>query len=279
MALAMFALVVVLVLRKAEAQVKESLRGLGHQIAQLDGLSPHSAPRKLTMNGLEFGVVTAATSMGVSESLNRFQSLCRTVAQVDFSATVRRRLEEKVTVAPPEPKGVIRQDGEEEGFLACLDLGAGVTEDSLLLHLVEFGKTGNLQALGQLRYALARRSEGVTTLLMLWTEGDAKLTELFPKIGDAPGRDLWELPRPKDSRRILSAFEGTRSNGLASYEITNQLKRVVVDGYRASLREQGWHLDEAKNGTLIAEKAGRTVLVRTNERRAGRVVMSFLDLG
>ena len=148
-----------------------------------------------------------------------------------------------------------------------------------MARLADFGKTGRLSSLGQFRYALARRHEGSTTLLLLWTEGDAKLAELFPKTGDAPGRDLPDLPRPKGGQRLLSAFEQGMPFGFVTYHLDGKTGKTVVGGYMALLAASGWNHSRLDHDTFLAEKSGRRVLVRVGERGAGRVVVSLSDLG
>jgi hypothetical protein len=284
LALLMLGIASAWMLHKAQAALHESMRGFGDRAANLLGMFPHSAARKLVLNGLEIGVVTVATPLSVSDALDRFQSVCRTLAQVDLPTTVRQKLEQSASLEAPSNAanllgGVIREDAAREGFLACLDLGPSVTGEALLGHLIDFGKTQNLSSLGQLRYALARRQAGTTTLLLLWTEGDAKLAELFPQTGDAPGRDLVEVPRPKDARRILAAFEQGAPYGLTTYRVEGQTTTAVIDAYEATLRERGWRRQFAKQGTLLFEKSGRRLLVRANARGALSVVVSLSDLG
>lgn len=277
--LVMLAIATTMTVHQAQAQFMESLNGLGQQIAAIGGFSPNSAPRKLFVNGLEFTVLTVSTPLGVTDALNRFQGLCHSVANVDLPETVRAQLGASEKASPLNNAGVVRQDAENEGFLACLDVGTGTTGEGLLDHLVEFSKTQNLRSLGHLRYAMARRGKETTTLVVLWTEGDAKLGELFPKNADAPGRDLVGLPRPSQGRRLLSAFEQGKPFGIAAYRIEGQGKAAVLASYKASLGEQGWRLLELKNHLTVAEKDGKRVLVQVTEKRSGVVFVNISDLG
>lgn len=275
----MLGAVTALTLHRAQAQLKESLSGLGQQIIQLDGFLPHSAPRKLFVNGLEFNVETVGTPLGVTDALNRFQGLCHSVGQVDLPVAVRQKLESGSTDSPLAGAGVIRQDADNEGYVGCLDVGAHLNGEGLLAHLVEFGKTQNLRSIGQLRYAMARRHEGTTTLVVLWTEGDTKLSEMFPKNADVPGRDLDGIPRPTEGRRLLSAFEHAMPYGIAAYRIEGLSKVTVLANYKAQLRQLGWKLHDVGSRLTQAEKDGRRVLLRVTEKRLGAVILTVSDLG
>jgi hypothetical protein len=279
LALAILGVVVALTLRRAEARLLESLRGFGDQIAKLQGLTPHTAPRKLVVNGFELHVMTAGTSLSVSEALDRFQSVCRSFEQLDLPAEVKRQLADAAPSGSISPKGVMRRESREEGVLACLDMGDGLDRDGLLARLTLFAKTQNLRDLGQLRFALARRSAERTTLIMFWSEGDAKLNEMFPANADAPGSDLRDLPRPERSMRTLSAFEAGAPYGIAFYSVSGQPRAAVEHAFKAKLTDRGWTVRPAKNHTLVAMQHGRTVLVQLWESAQQRVVVALSDLG
>lgn len=265
--------------RQAEAKIAESLRGFGDELAKLHSLSVHSAPRRLNVNGLELHVVTASTALDVTEALDRFQATCRSVGQIDMPATLRQQLEDGQTGQRTVPWGVVRQGSDTEGFLACLDVGGGLDGEGFLRKLAQFGQTQNLRDLGQLRYALARRHADRTTLLVLWTEGDVRLNEMFPKLGDAPGRDIPELPRPKGTRRMLSAFEVGQPYGLATYTLEPPWQPGAEAGFIDELQQAGWRSRLLKSGTLLAEKAGRRALLMTRRNPSGRAILTISDLG
>jgi hypothetical protein len=272
-------------LHRAEAHLKESLRGLGEQIAAIDGFRPNSAPRDLLINGLDLKVVAVSTPLGVKDALDRFQSTCHAVGNIDLSAALKQKLPDSPAVlnAPREensvPAGVIRQDAERDGFLACIDIAENTDAEGLLSRLQEFGKTKNLKSLGQLRYALARRESKTTNLLLMWTEGDAKLSEMFPAQGDAPGSDMRDVPRPKGSRRLISAFEQGMPFGIASYEIQGGDLASVTRDYQAQLAAGGWRSLPLKKGGIFAEKSARKLVVQLRELRDRNVVVTISDLG
>lgn len=264
--------------RRAEAHFTEVLRGFGEQLAALQGLNLSSTPRSLFVNGLELRVVTATTTIPVKEALNRFQSLCHSVGQVDLPAKVKQKLEASNGSGFFSSAGVLRQEGENEGFLGCLDTGERVDGETLLARLTAFGKTGDLKSLGQLRYVLARRRGNQTTLLMFWTEGSTQLKGMFPKTGDAPGRDLLEVPRPEHSRRLLSASEQGQPFGLVFYRVDGR-RDAVAAAYRELLRQHGWAVELGQKGQLTAKKGERSLAVRVTEKRPGQVVVGLSELG
>jgi hypothetical protein len=280
LAVVLLLLALAITVKQAEAHLVEALRGFGAQLAGLDGMKLHSEPRRLVVNGLELGVVTASTSLSVKDALDRFEGVCQSVGKLDLPATVKQQLERAAGSATLRPNGILREEAESEGFLACLDLGARTDGEGILSRLGEFGRTKQLSSLGQLRFALARRRDDRTSLLMFWTEGDAQISNLFPKTRDALGRDLDDVPRPADSQRLLSALEQGKPFGLVLYRIVGKSQNEVVRSYRALLTEQGWQLaQESPGGVLVARKGDRTVLVRAAANRADKVIVTLSDLG
>ena len=269
----------VVVAKRAEARMTEVLRGFGEQLVQLHDLSVHSAPRQLFVNGLRLGVVSASTALPVNEALDRFQSLCHGVRDLDVSATLRQKLAAPNLQDETNRAGVIREQTEHEGFVACIDAGERLDGEAWLNRLQVFGRTQDLSALGQMHYALARRHGETTTLVLFWTEGKAKLTELFKQGQDAPGRDLVDVPRPATGKRLLSAFEQGVPYGLAFYRVEDQPLAAVVAAYEANLREGGWRVEGTRKGAVKATKGDRSLLVRVRAGRESQVIVSLLDLG
>jgi hypothetical protein len=59
--------------------------------------------------------------------------------------------------------------------------------------------------------------------------------------------------------------------------------RPALADYTSRLKSQGWQTVQTKNGVIVAEKAGRKVMIqgreRGRERGPGGSVISLLDLG
>jgi hypothetical protein len=278
LALTLLTVTVAITAKRAEARITEVLHGFGEQLAQLHELSSHSVPRKLFVNGLELGVVSASTTLPVGEALNRFQSLCHGVSELNVPAAVRQKLEASSSLEHLKKATVLREETDHEGFVACLDTQEPIDGAALLGRLQAFRRTQDLKSLGQLRYALVRRRGDTTTLIVFWTEGEAILTEQFKKGQDAPGRDLSDVPRPADAKRILSAFEQGQPYGLALYRIEGKHVADVRDAYEAALRQAGWLLEKDSPGGIVrASKGERVLVVRAKAGRGGQVLVSLID--
>ncbi|MGC4068886.1 MAG: hypothetical protein QM784_30430 [Polyangiaceae bacterium] len=280
LALVMLGLVTALNLRQAEARFGEVLGGFGHTLSQLDRFRAHSGPRKLFVNGLEFRIESLSTSLPLTEALNRFGSLCHAASDVELPAQVRKKLASSSSgPSSGDMPATVREESETEGYLGCLDVGAGQTGEGLLTRLIELSRTRNLRSLGSLRYAMARRHRKTTTLVVLWTEGDLVLTDLFPKDRDAPGGDLKGVPRPKGTTRVLSAFEEALPYGFVAYRLAGTSRSAATASYAALLEREGWRVERAKTGVMPAEKGGRRVLVQASQTGATSVILTLSDLG
>jgi hypothetical protein len=262
-------------LRSAQARLGEALLGFGDQLVKLQDLRANSEPRQLSINGLSLGVLTLSTDLSVPAALDRFQNLCRQRGGLQVPPA----LANKLGPARTAFDATFRQEGQAEGALACIDTGHPLGLEQLTERLAGLQKTGDLAALGQLRYVFARRSGTTTTLLVFWTDGSAPLLELFPPNGDAPGRDPEHVPRPEVSRRILSATEHGAPYHLTLYKAGNQSSEALANWYRGALEARGWHV--APGGapaSLRAQRLGRNLIVACSRTEDGAAVATVAEL-
>ena len=262
-------------LRSAHARLGEALLGFGDQLVKLQDLRANSAPRQLNINGLSLGVLTLSTDLAVPAALDRFQSLCRQRGGLQVPPALAARL----GPARSAFDATFRQEGQGEGVLACIDSGYPLSVEQLTERLAAMHDTGDLAALGELRYVFARRSGTTTTLLVFWTDGSAPLLKLFPPTGDAPGRDPQNVPRPEVSRRILSATEHGALYHLTLYKAGDQSPKALANWYRGALEAGGWHV--APGGapaSLRAQRLGRNILVACSPAKDGGAVATVAEL-
>lgn len=277
-ALCLLAIVVVLVagcLRSAQAQLGESLLGFGGQLAKWQEMKAQSGPRQLNVNGLQLGLITLSTELDVTSALDRFQDHCRQRGGLAIPSPIAKELGAGNHVFDAS----FRQESSAQGVLACLDSGHPLSLTELTERLTRLRDTGDLAALGDLRYVFARRTGDTTTLLVFWTEGSAPLLRLFPKVGDAPGRDPKDLPRPPASQRMLSAAEQGARYSLTLYRTPNQAPEQARDWYRRELEQRGWRLNVDPSGSLSARRANRLLLLQfsASEGRGGVATVAELE--
>lgn len=269
------AILVVGCLRSAHAHLGETLLGFGDQLAKWQGMKALSGRRQLNVNGLGLGMVTVSTELDVTHALDRFQDHCRKHGGLAVPASLAKRLGSEAQVFD----GSFRQESAAQGVLACLDSGHPLALSELSERLARLRDTGDLAALGDLRYVLARRSGDTTTLLVFWTEGSAPLFTLFPKTGDAPGRDPKDLPRPVGSQRMLSAAEQGAPYSLTLYRKPDQTPEQLRQWYRRELETGGWLVNtDASSGAMDVRRAERSLLMTFSTTTAGATIVTVAEL-
>lgn len=250
--------------RSAKAHLAEQLARFGDELAALGDARLSSAPRLLSVNGIELHLTTASTTLPVHAALGRFRSICRERGGIEHPDS-RLGATSPATADEDAPDGALLWESTAGGIVACLDTGRPLGLGDLVERMNRFGTTGDLAAIGELRYVLARRSGKTTTLLVLWTEGRALLKQAFPAVGDAPGVDPSGLPRPEHARRLLSAAERGEPYSITSYAIEAD-PATVADWYAHALSLAGWSV-ASRSGTLSARQGERTVIVRIAKNR------------
>jgi len=259
-----------LALRSGHAELSQTMMDLGaHLMRRSEG---RDGTRRLFLNGIGLRIVSGSSRSRVSGLLDRFQAGCRQNdgRLADQIAALLRR----GRAGLPEgrfglPDGTLRHQTRERGFVACLDLGRdALVPREILGRVNRFLRSGDLSALGGLRYLMAEQSEKGASFVAFWTEGETDLLGALPAERDAPGRDVAAVAPPPDSIRVLSAWEQDRAPSLAIYR-TSSLERAELERfYRRILPEQGWRLgqgrqtaDAAAGSALFAERQGRTVVI------------------
>jgi hypothetical protein len=254
--------------RSAEARLGEALVDFGEQLERWSAGRALSTPRALTINGLELRLMTLQTKLSVDAALDHFQTTCRGGVQAP-------QLIEKVETTQLDAS--FRRANEAQGVLACVDTRGPLEVTELAARLSRLQQTGDLAGLGALRYVLARRSGDTTTLLVLWTEGQARILDLMPKQGDAAGHDLRDWPRAPHTRRLLSALEHGQPYAMTLHEAAGQSPEALLKWYRTSLNATGWSLTEQEGG-LLARRGERSVLLQVRPAQGGKALITAAAL-
>jgi hypothetical protein len=259
----------------AERNVGERLLGFGDALSKIEGFSADPERRVLTVNGVELEIMTLTTREDIQAALGHLRALCRlggiSVPDDLLSQTGR--------VDPRLRDGIFEQQAEHEGVIACIDAGRTLELDGLVRGLERVRETGDLTALGALRFALARRSGDTTHVLVVWTRGSVEVAKMFPVSGDAPGFDPHGLPRPASSRRLLSAAEHDAPYGVTIYETQSRDPSAILREHRALLERAGWTTNSAPGrDSVVARRDGRAVVFVAGTLRNGRAFLSVADL-
>ncbi|HEX9294450.1 MAG TPA: hypothetical protein VF881_01405 [Polyangiaceae bacterium] len=166
------------------------------------------------------------------EKTDRFEDYCASSpsmlgrAMADFPKKLAGKVERKVPSRSMR-LGFVRDEANGRGMVACFvsDKPAGL--DSLKERLERFFSTWQLGEFGKFRYAFAEKTKaGDTHVVTVWADTGLDIRAMFPAEGDAAGADSRVLPRPQQSRRMLSAAAEEMPYGLRLYTSTERADAV-----------------------------------------------------
>lgn len=250
-------------LRAAHAEVKTRTVELGRQMLQLANASQHDV-NKLTLNGQPMWIGSSLAEDSVSVVLDRYQTDCeKNSAQPSESW---RELAKKTDAKKESPSalatGVMRAGDSQEGTVVCFTKGEN-SKPTTKEALKTFAETGELGALGNLRYVYVKKSaKGNTIVLTAWTDDKFNLADLVPPEGsEAPGADFAEIPRPPTANRMMTVqVEGTPF-GVNVYK-SKQGPENVANFYDVEMQKRGWfaldpELDKQLKGENDTKAVGR----------------------
>jgi hypothetical protein len=240
------------------------LAGLGAGVLELvapAGRAPRPGPRVLELNGQRLHLETGTSADGVAGALDAAAAACHPVAPGERGAA-------------PAP---LRGGDDRGGFVACATwLSAAEAEAAV----ADRGDEAPGARVAGYRYVYAAASgAGTTTLVRLYTASPIDLPALFPRRGDAPGRDAPGLPRPPGARRLLSAREPGQPQELTLYEVARGQRAALDRFYRAALPAGGWRAlggtaRAAAGDVLVVDRAGAlAALVFAEEPDSGSVAI------
>jgi len=178
--------------------------------------------------------------------------------------------------------GVVRRQWSDRGYVACIERDSDKGVAGLAADLGELAKTGDLGKVGAFRYVIVDRGPGATKthVLRQWTDGEFNLVSMFPAQGDAPGRDLAEVPRPAGARRVLDASVDGSPFGVRVYDAPGAPESILAR-YEQDLVANGWTsvaVPEKDASKMRVFDLGASDLFITATRVGERSVVSIADM-
>jgi hypothetical protein len=238
-------------IRSARAEVAEQALAMGRQMAMLAGAEGETT--RVLVNGQAVLVGSTVSSDATSLVLDRFEDHCKkNLAQTSDSwrsaLTKRDRESEPQSEASAFETGVLRT-GTDDGIIVCFTRTPG-SKASVQEALDSFGRTGDLNAFGALRFAYAKpTSNGQTHVLTVWTEEGFDFRKIMFEEGkDVAGEDFAEVPRLPSSTRMMATRIDGAPYGMNVY-VTPMPIADVTAFYDHAMSEAGWgvldpHLEE-----------------------------------
>lgn len=216
--------------RSARAEMKEQTLVLGRQMLDLARANNHEVT-PIVFNGQKMYLGSSVSDDPAKHVLDRYEQLCKenpgqpAAGWKDLEKEAGGPVEDAPELAT---SGLIRAGDDAEGSVVCFVRGAE-TKSTASEAFKSFTETGELGALGKLRYAYAKKTpQGRTLVLTAWTEEKFNLVDMMPEDGkDVPGYDFPELPRVPNANRTLSARAEGTPYGVNVYKTTDAPSKVL----------------------------------------------------
>ena len=252
--------------------------GIGIEMLRYQGAERQEAPRTLHLNGQSIRVSVGVAPEPFSEVLDFYEGRCRARSGSlnDEVRAFHERAPESPEIAESWLDTVLREEGDERGFVACIDTGSpNETTESLAAKADRMRAQMDLSEIGDMRFIYATRDGDDTVFVIMWTDGPFRVAEMFPAEGDAPGRDVEGVPRPPESRRILSAWEDEHPQSMTLYASAEADAESIEAHYRSRMPTAGWQLLEDPDAAPRPDHSTPTLVY---ERGEEMVILSFIDL-
>jgi hypothetical protein len=265
--------------QRAHAYGERMLSRFGEHMLRYAGANHQSKPEEIGVNGAAFFLSTGAVDASVSEVLDQFQAKCtKKNGQLHEQwAALSKRRHTELNPYSALWDGVFRGGGRTNGVVACAETGDGpLPPEQLITRIKAVLATGDLAKLGGLRYVYAARDGVRTMFVAVWNEGALNFRQMFPAHGDAPGSDPVGIPRPKDTRRVLSTQPVGSKATLNVYEASQQHAVELGNFYAQQLPAAGFTLLTKKHRFMAAHDGQRMVTISIqDDSRTGHGVATI----
>ncbi|HWM87269.1 MAG TPA: hypothetical protein VNO33_15565 [Kofleriaceae bacterium] len=174
----------------------------------------------------------------------------------------------------------LRGGDEQRGFVACVD--PSLDPDRGLIDRLR----GDQAMALPVAYFYAERRGATTHFIGFDSAAQVDLRAMFPRGGDAPGRDPAALPRPQSSRRALSMRVAGQPYEAVVYLDGERGLDELVAHYQGALPGAGWKtvapwkVDEGpgpRQASVFVERAGVLALLLVARDRA-ETTTTFLTM-
>lgn len=272
--------------RSVYGDVRSTALSMGRELGQLGDVG---SKRPLRLNGEPIFIASTTEDASVKEILDQTEARCRRGSAGlasdigNFSEALARELPKGANDA--RAAGILREEQGDSGVVACLireDGQPAGTVSDIAAHLGDLMKTGDLSALGRLRYVFAEKTKsGRTHVVAAWTDGSFNLFALMPPAGkDAPGSDPAQAPRPPNALRILSADVEGVPYSVRIYD-SSATPTEIVALYDREMAGRGWEPSYGVPGEGPEQRAfsrpGADLMVITS-RDGGRTLVTLIEM-
>ncbi len=265
----------------AYGDIKDGALEIGAELGKLGDIGTKTP---IVLNGQPIYVGSQVLDMSVSEALDRAETLCRGGSPAHPGKAAPSLDGEEAAFDTGQPgMGLLREERDGRGVVLCFAPSEkapppdGIEER--LSRWLSFFASGDLDRLGNLRYMFAKETDsGRTHLVRVWTDEPFNLYAFTsPTGGDAPGSDPADMPRPQDSRRLLSATVSTAVYATRVYE-SKATPAQIAAAYDEQMPARGWELALTAGDARVYQRDDVSVFVTPREHE-GHSLISLLHMG
>lgn len=219
-----------LALKSAKADVTSGSLMVGRELNALIDEESNTDVLNLKLNGQLIHMRQSVQPRSVHEVVAEYETFCREHPSSFADVWVKGPFDN----APPGTPGgtaslqggVLKAENDTDGMLMCFSKG-GKSSGSLEKAMEVFEKTGDLGAIGELRYVYVKKAgAGSSKVMAVWTDSSFNLQEIaVPEGKEARGTDT-QVPRPEGARRVIDAQVLGTPYGVKVYEVKQSREDV-----------------------------------------------------
>jgi hypothetical protein len=271
-------------LRAGYARANDAALLFGEQLLSMDQTATgtiDSEAYRLSINLQPVSIASATTLLSQDQVLDYFQHACEEHAgKLDQRFASLRDTVHNLTPSEGAPGyGTVRGMRGSHGFVVCMAPDHALTQEEKFARVKDAAASGDWGKLGDVRYVATEKAGPGTHVVAAWTTGTLRLADMFPKSGDAPGRDWAHAPRPAGARRVMSSFAEGTTYGVNVYE-ADGAPEVVREGVKRGLESEGWKfLETPKLVPQLGDAysvGGDDLVVTVHESRKGKSAVSYV---
>jgi hypothetical protein len=229
---------------------------LGSDLASLGSVA--GASYTVLLNGESVHIASSTSDKPIGALLDHFQGECLQHTggmEEEFRSLPERLKEEMPTLSTPLGMGVMRSQADGLGVVGCLERNGDEGYFGLFPRLEKFAESGDLHALGDLRYVVVRAADEANNVVVtVWSDGPLRIGAMLPEDGDAPGADPPNIQRMPGSRRMLTAGIQGSPFVINSYVVPAASPEEALGFYDEAMPKSGWGEVPLIQGALEREK-------------------------
>lgn len=217
--------------RSAHADVKNGSMAFGRELNQLIDDPALTDTVNLKLNGQLIHLRQEILPKTVHEVVAEYEKFCKanpsSFSEIWSKGPFDPGVPGSVAVPAGLEAGILKEENETDGMLICIAKGKK-SERTIMDAMSVFDQTGDLGAVGRLRYVYAKKTKsGAAKVMAVWTDDSFNLNSVVvDDEHEAPGPDS-QIPRPEGARRVINAEVMGTQYGVRVYQVKQSRDEVA----------------------------------------------------